>query len=234
MKDLSPFAQELVKAGRNAGAPTDADKERIREALHQRLVSPTSPEPSGDPNPAAPAARGASWSLIAGSMVVAGVIAGVLVWGAGSDMSAPAPSPPAAALAGSLVPAPLAPPSPQVPRSDDSRVAPQELPAAEPAASTPSAKAPSETRPKNRLAEEVLLLSRATSALHAGRAQAALSALAEHQRTFPRGHLTVERVAARAQALCQLGRKAEGERELARLSPASPQAARARRACSNE
>jgi hypothetical protein len=59
-------------------------------------------------------------------------------------------------------------------------------------------------------------------------------ALAEHQRQFPQGLLSVERRAARAQALCQLGRKAEAERELRGLSPSSPQAARARKLCSSK
>ena len=105
---------------------------------------------------------------------------------------------------------------------------------AEPAAALPSAQGPTETRPKNRLAEEVALLSRATTALHSGRPQDALSALAQHQRQFPRGHLSLERAAARAQALCQLGRKMEAERELSRLPRSSPQAARARRACGSD
>lgn len=233
MKDLSPLAQQLVKAGRSAGAPTDADKERIREALQQRLAAPPQPDLSGNPSPAAPVPA-TPWSLIAGATLAAGVIAGVLVWGSTSDVSAPPPSVPAAAPKSSAAPPPVAPTSAPVLRSEDTRVAPPEPPASKAAAAAPSAKGSSEARPKNRLAEEVALLSRATSALHAGRAQDALSALAEHQRQFPRGHLSVERVAARAQALCQLGRKAEAERELGRLSPSSPQAARARRACSSE
>jgi len=231
MKDLSPLAQQLVKAGRNAGAPTDTDKQRIREALEQRLAAPPDPEPPADPSGSTlPAAPAAPWALIAGATLVAGVFAGALYWGFGSDSGALAP-------ASSVAPVPLAPPAAPAhaensPARAPAPVAPQVV--NDQPALTPSTKKSSDTRPKNHLAEEVALLSRATSALHAGRAQEALSALAEHQQKFPRGLLSVERVAARAQALCQLGRKAEAERELARLSPTSPQAARARRACGSD
>jgi len=225
MKDLSPLARELVKAGRSAGAPTDTDKERIREALEQRLALPPV-----DPNPPAPpAAPAAPWALIAGAG--AAVLAGVLYWKLSAD---PDSQPPLAPPVVPAVSAPIATASPPTPRSENAPLSPMPVsstPAAALRTPVPSAKQPSEARPKSRLAEEVALLSRATSALHAGRPQEALSTLAEHQQKFPQGHLSVERIAARAQALCQLGRKAEAERELGRLSPTSPQAARARRAC---
>jgi hypothetical protein len=74
-------------------------------------------------------------------------------------------------------------------------------------------------------------LSRATSALRAGRPAAALRTLAEHQRRFPAGALVEERSAAKAQALCLLGRVEEGRAELARLTPQSPAAATAQQVC---
>ena len=86
------------------------------------------------------------------------------------------------------------------------------------------------TPAENHLAEEVALLSKATSALHSGRAQEALAKLAEHQRRFPGGALSQQRRAARAQALYQLGRKSEARSELARLKQSSPLAARTRQA----
>src|SRR6185369_7565739 len=84
---------------------------------------------------------------------------------------------------------------------------------------------------QDRLAEEVALLSRATSALRAGRAAEALKFLDEHQRKFPKGVLGVERRGARAQALCALKRVGEGRAELARLAPQSPAAGRAKQVC---
>jgi hypothetical protein len=77
----------------------------------------------------------------------------------------------------------------------------------------------------------VVLLSRATTALRAGRAVEALKALDEHQSRFPRGALGEERRAAKAQALCSLGRMSEGRAELARLAPESPALARAKQVC---
>jgi hypothetical protein len=74
-------------------------------------------------------------------------------------------------------------------------------------------------------------LSRAVSALNAGRARDALATLNEHQRQFPRGILGAERKAAKAQALCSLGRLREGRAELAHLSPKSPAAGRAKQVC---
>jgi predicted Zn-dependent protease len=81
------------------------------------------------------------------------------------------------------------------------------------------------------LAEEVAILARAAADLRGGRAQDALSALNEHQRKFPKGVLTQERRAARAQALCAVGRFSEARAELARLPKASPQAIRAATFC---
>jgi len=86
-------------------------------------------------------------------------------------------------------------------------------------------------RPQDRLAQEVALLSRATSDLRAGRAGAALKSLEEHQRKFPNGMLAVERRAVRAQALCTLKRVSEGRAELSRLAPQSPAAGRAKQLC---
>jgi hypothetical protein len=88
--------------------------------------------------------------------------------------------------------------------------------------------------PRDRLAQEVAILSRAASYLEAGRASDALRAVDEHQRKFPNGVLKEERYAARVQALCALGRRDEAAGELARLSriaPESPHVARARQSC---
>ena len=92
----------------------------------------------------------------------------------------------------------------------------------------PQAPAP---RSRDSLAQEVALLSRATSDLRAGRAGAALKSLDEHQRKFPNGMLAVERRAVRAQALCTLKRVSEGRAELSHLAPQSPAAGRAKQLC---
>jgi TolA-binding protein len=77
-------------------------------------------------------------------------------------------------------------------------------------------------------------LSQAAKDLRAGHAATALSALNEHQKKFPSGLLTQERRAARAEALCSLGRFAEAETELStlvRTAPQSPLTVRAQQRC---
>jgi hypothetical protein len=87
------------------------------------------------------------------------------------------------------------------------------------------------TTTSDQLADEADILLRAEAELHAGRANAALKLLNEHERRFARGLLAEERTAATVQALCALGRKAEATARLSRLSAASLQSERARRAC---
>lgn len=239
MKDLSPFAKQLVKAGRDAYQPAAADKLRVREALSQRL--PAAPQSPGDPSvapkpPVAPPT--APWPLLSIAAVGTAVVAGALYWG----LSSPSESSREATLPAVVTPkaqeqlAPSEPPRAprsKAPSSEEAKPPTVDTIAPEKAEKGPaaSAKVPEETHRRNRLAEEVALLSKATSALNAGRAQEALNTLAEHQRKFPHGVLTVERRAARAQALCLLGRKTEAERELEGLSPSSPQAVQARQLC---
>jgi hypothetical protein len=91
-------------------------------------------------------------------------------------------------------------------------------------------KAPAQAA-QDALAQEVELLTRATSELRAGRPGAALKLLDEYQRKFPDGRLAIERRAVKAQALCASKRVSEGRAELARLAPQSPAAGRARQVC---
>jgi hypothetical protein len=221
MSNLSPLAQRLVRAGAHAARPADADQSRIFEALRHRLGDAAMIE--GASTAAAQGTAGALWVKVSALTVGLGLFAGALA--VVSSPTAPAPtqaaSPPVA----------LAAPA----------VAPISTAAAESAPQSPvAAPAPTEAsvgqvrRPADRLTQEVALLSRATSDLRTGRAAEALKVLDEHRRQFPSGVLSEERRAARAQALCALGRRGEAEAELARLaktSPQSMQAARARQVC---
>jgi thioredoxin-like negative regulator of GroEL len=81
------------------------------------------------------------------------------------------------------------------------------------------------------LTHEVELLSRATRALHAGRAAEALKALDEYRRKYPKGSLRDEEAAARAQVLCDLGRFDEARARIAELPSQSPLSVRARQFC---
>jgi len=95
----------------------------------------------------------------------------------------------------------------------------------------PAQLALSARRPQDRLAAEVALLSRATRDLRAGRPAEALTALSEYRRKFPKGLLSEEQGAARAQALCALGRFDEANEKLAGLAPRSPLAVQAKQFC---
>jgi len=86
-------------------------------------------------------------------------------------------------------------------------------------------------RPQDRLAAEVAILSRATRDLRSGRPAEALKALDEYRRKFPKGLLSEEQRAARAQVLCALGRFDEANEKLAGLAPQSPLAVQAKQFC---
>lgn len=214
MSELSPRARELVSSGKGALRPNDADRERVFQALQGRLTGPLGAGDASAPLKAAPAK---GWALVATGLVGAGIVGTLLVH------SGPPDAPPAPSV--SLRVAPLSPPPAEPP---------VELPsAAPPAPAEPNAALapPSSRRAPDRLSEEVAILARAAADLRAGRAADALSALNEHQSKFPKGALTLERRAARAEALCVLGRFSEARSELARLPKSSPQAVRATAFC---
>lgn len=223
MKEISSEAQDLVRLGRRMHRPTPADRARISDALRARLGDAAfQMDPSVGIKALGPGRS--PWTMISGFAVGAAVIGGGLFFALRPHAEAPgtAPSALSAPRIASAAPAPV-----------------DSLPWEGTSAEVKSAKSapvePSATRrTTSTLAQEVAILSRATSALHSGRPQDALVALSEHQSKFRNGILSEERRAARAQALCALGRRSEAESELARLartSPGSPQAARARQAC---
>jgi hypothetical protein len=225
MSDLSERAREVVQAGRGTHLPTSADRERIAAALRARL---------GEAAFSGAAAVGSlyalkRWLWPGVSVVAIGAAGGAFLLASGSEPEAPPRSP-------AVVVAP--PPVKDAPREQaPANELPEALPAAPRASVTPapaSSGAAVARRASDRLAEEVALLSRATSNLNAGRAGEALKALDEHQRKFPGGVLTEERRGARAHALCALGLRGEAEKELSRLarsSPGSPHLAQARKWC---
>jgi hypothetical protein len=208
---LGPDARALIEASRGSLRPTAADRERILDALRTRIALGPVPPPQPSALPAA-ASRG-----LVGSATGLGVaLVGGLVW-----LLARPPEPLPLVLAPAL--------------SIHQAVRAREVPVAPPPITVvPSALPLEPLSPKragSSLAEEVALLSRAETELHAGRFGSALKQLDDYERRFPKGALRQEDVAARVQALCGLGRVAEARRQLERLSPASPHAIRARAAC---
>ena len=232
MSNLGPEARGLVEAGRAALAPTDADRARNLAALGARLPPGALDHPEPAATPAAASGGGLGWPAV--SAIVAGLVASAGI--AFFALRAPtkpvpvvAPAPPVPAEG----PSALAPPavstaSPATPSSDAALLPPNANAPATPATSTPRG---ASRRSSDRLAEEVAILSRAETELHAGHYAGALGLLAQHARSFPRGTLAQERIGAQVQALCGLGRRTEADATLRRLAPGSLQETRARAAC---
>jgi hypothetical protein len=228
VSELSPKAASLVRAGRTALRPTAADRDRIAGALRARLGDAALPLETGA---ATSLVAESAWAKIAGIGATIGIAGGVAF----------------VALHGSE-PTPNRGPLHQLDLATAAQVEPSVRPPAAPSEPTPlgarttsaateSGTAPSARRAGDKLAQEVAILSRATTELRAGRAGNALKALEEHQRKFPNGLLTEERRAARVQALCALGRRSEAQPELERLTrtaPQSPNTVRAKQICNAE
>jgi hypothetical protein len=216
MSELQPESRELFQAARNALRPSTTDRVRIRDALRLRITGV-----SHIPGAATSAGSGLGWlsfSALAAAVVVGGVL-----------LAPRSPQVPSVASAPSLVrsaEAPAVPPANTVAPEPPPRTAPAPTPAP-----TPEVRATAKPRPSDSLAQEVALLSRAETELHAGRFSAALQLLNAHQKTFPRGLLRQERVAARIQALCGLGRVKEANADLARVTPGSLHDGPTREAC---
>jgi hypothetical protein len=223
MSTLSPKGQALVRAGQRAYQPTDVDRERLLDQLRSRLGDAALP---ADMSTVASSAAAASkmWPLISVVVASVGILGGALFYawprGKGQDHLQQTQTAPLAATPQLIEPA--AAPADEQPTV---AVAP---PAVDPSALPASSSAP---RPKDRLAAEVAILSRATRDLRAGRPADALKALDEYRRRFPKGVLGEEQRAARAQVLCALGRFDEARAKLAELAPQSPLAVRAKQFC---
>ena len=220
-EDLSSKARALVAAGRAGYRPSLDDRARVADSLRARLGPAALPQELSAPQ--RPLAHPVASAV--GSKTAVAALVGVCLIGGGLFLALRSSPPvqlqtptPSALVASDSMSPPSAP-------ADSASIPPvvSALPAAPPA--------PASSSRSDQLAQEVALLSRATSALRAGRAGQALSLLNEHQRKFPNGVLTEERRAAKAQALCSLGRQSEGRAELSRLTPKSPAAVRAQRAC---
>lgn len=216
-------ARALVAAGRNTLRPSAADRERVLSALRERIAHPADPPP--DDALRAAGKSGVGWPGSSGIFVGAALV-GALLWQFGGGAPQPGAALPralsiSAALSARVTPPPPIEPAP--PASGSSSV----TPAPEPAR-------PGPRPPTGSIAEEVALLSRAETELHAGRFARALRLLDDYERRFPKGALSQEDVAARVQALCGLGRAAAAQAQLERLAPDSPHARRARAACGDE
>ncbi|MBV9947817.1 MAG: hypothetical protein JOZ69_13265 [Myxococcales bacterium] len=263
MRDLSPEALALLRAGRTAFRPDASDRDRVLLSLASALGDRALLDPPGGSGPAG----GAPWSrfpvrtgAIVGRAAALAIGGAALVASAshpwtGTAARSPAPVASVPAL-GPLAPGPS--PAPSAPRSIEFGPAtsgtgsvpapppgtvasdPSPAPLARPwSASRPAhpSPRPAERAASDALAEEVRLLSRAERLLNDGLAPDALALLGEHERRFPKGVLAEERMAAQVEALCALGRTADARSERARLAATFPRSAHlqgASRSCADE
>lgn len=228
---LSPKARALIQAHRNARRPTAADRERVTAALRAQLGSAVLPLDTSFGNSLMsgdlPRRSGTAFSTY-GALGIC-VVGSVL-------LLAPKPGTPAQ-TATAMHSAPVETmPSPAAEAEPSEAVAAVVEPAKEPSPRAPAASRRARTKApaaptRDLLAQEVLLLSNATSQLSSGQATSALLALDEHQRRFSNGALSDERNAAKARALCVLHRFTESKAALALVTPGTPFAARVKEEC---
>jgi hypothetical protein len=226
MAALSSNARAVIEEARDEMRPPAGERERLAALLDARLLGATALAPAAPAAPL-PAARYTSgWRLVTSLSVGVALVGGAAVW-------ALRPNTTQSSVPPQVVSAPVAIASTAAIAAPEPAVDSQALSGPEPARPPKPGvdlQGPAQ-RSQDRLAQEVALLSRATSDLRAGRAGAALKSLDEHQRKFPSGMLSVERRAVRAQALCALKRVNEGRAEISLLAPQSPAAGRAKQLC---
>lgn len=222
MSALSSKARALIEKAHEEVRPPAGEMERLEALINAQLGALT---PSPVKHGPSPAVRATSWRLVTSLTVGAALVSGAALWLLRPDVSQTQSAPAASASVEAQVPE--AAPSTEPVVQAQVPPAPEPPPSAKPALEPKAPAAPAQ----DALAQEVALLSKATSNLRAGRAGASLKLLDEHQRKFPNGMLAVERRAVRAQALCTLKRVSEGRAELSQLAPQSPAAGRAKQLC---
>jgi hypothetical protein len=220
MSTLSSKGQALVRAGQRAYQPTDTDRERLLGALRSQLGEAALPLEMSQLATAA-ASGHTVWWLISAVVVGIGVVGGAVYLAGRAETKASHPQATNVAPAAATVEPVAVPPAEE----------PAPTAATMPMLDAPSLPATTGYHAKDRLAAEVAILSRATRDLRAGQPAEALKALDEYRRKFPKGLLGEEHRAARAQALCALGRFDEANARLAELQPQSPLAVRAKQFC---
>jgi hypothetical protein len=225
MSTLSPKGEALVRAGRRAYLPTDADRGRLLAELRAQLGDAALPADLSTISSGA--AAGSTWPLIAAIVAGVGLLGGAVFY-AWPRHAGPERPPQTQVV-----------PVAETPRPIEHAPAPADEPPAAWVATPPAvrASAPQSTSGANttdRLSAEVKILSQATRELRAGRPAGAMKFLDEYRRRFPKGLLRDEYRAASAQALCGLGKFAEANATLADLPSDAPLVVRAREFCAGK
>lgn len=225
--NLSKEASALVREGRQALRPTQADKARILAAIKTRAVAGNAvAEDVPPPPPPKPHAGGFAAGKIAALTV--GVLAALAAFVASNGETDGARQADDVAAA-SVAPSPAAVPS--VPSSiSQSDVQPTSQ-APSLATETPPPRLTARAEESDRLAEEVALLTRAEKEFHSGNLKRALSATDEHRVKFPKGTLAQERNSLRIQVLCGLGYADQAQSEAKRTGRLATAPATAAQVC---
>ena len=249
MNDLGPEARSMLEAARGAGAPSRADRDRIKHAVLLRVAT------VGAVSAASMAAGGVAAMSFATKVTVAALTVAVLgggtaaVWTLKAHAPLPAtptraalshtarripPAPAAQPMAAPEAPVVLQEPRPQplVPEARRHEVVRGEARRSNAAPVAESTPAPAPAL--DSLDPELTALRQAQEDLRAGVPAQALRRLAEYDRRFGNGTLNQERQAIGAIALCQVhpgpAAQVQAERFL-RAAPESPLAERVRAAC---
>jgi hypothetical protein len=233
MSDLSPELQQLVLAGRTTCLPTDADCARVFEALEARLATGGG---IGSDATTTTVTKSAVRALVAKAVGITVAGLALVVGGVGLVTTVVQKAGPELGVSKVAADSSVSPPPvSRLEGSGDESESATQVPPAIASSQSKAGPIPSSSRGSSRtrdsLSEEVAIMGRAETELHSGRAENALILLNEHERRFASGILAEERIAARIQALCALGRSAEANAQLARLSPTSLHGQQARRAC---
>lgn len=215
MTDMSTQLRSLVTAAKAANLPSEAARMRVLQALETQLGHSAILEQGSTIG----AATGPTSIVKVAALSAVGIAllggAAWLQWGTAKEPSTQPVQAPAA---------PSAAAQPAASGNPIASVTVDDLPLATATEPKPNAHGISingRGRNRDRLAEEVAVISRAQGEITASRLDSALRLLDEHERKFPNGILTEERIAARVQALCALGRTTEATTQLNRLSPRS-------------
>jgi hypothetical protein len=225
MSGLSQGLQQLVNAERFASRPTFADSERVLRMIQSQLgiaigvsgvvVSTSLAGVSFRPH---------VWSSTAKALAGLGLIVAAVALvhsampGASTINDTASGDPAADTKASAELDVVATTNQPQGSTHQETTLAATAQPSP---SATPQLPAGALGRRRDNLSEEVAILSRAEEELHGGRARNALILLNEHERKYRHGALTEERIAARIQALCALGRGTEADSLLHQLPPKS-------------
>jgi hypothetical protein len=235
MTDLSPDAKDLWERAKKGGAePNDAQVERVRQAVMQRIaLAPNAPGGGSSIGSLPKWAKVAALCVGLGGLVATGIELmprSSPVAGTSAPVATTAP-----VTASEEAPSTEAPSAAETEAITPGRGAPaQDKPRTETGRAAPSAKSSGSETASDTLAEEVRIVTAARLALRRRAFAEALASANDYAGRFPKGVFFEEQLAIRILALCGLGRDKDAVRALETLErtvPNSRQLDRVRSSC---